>query len=131
MYSLKHYVTTRQRYLPSFVTLVVTLNVVVVPQANYWGSSPPLFSDVDFLIHPHPKVPSTRIRIFLKTHLFLSVLGSRPHGDGVFSHQKRSFSKTLSRVDLFENAVFLFSCSLRADYTREKRIVCVTPLTFV
>ena len=41
---------------------------------------------------------------------FLSILGSRPHGDGVFSHRKRSFSKTLSRVDLFENAVFLFSC---------------------
>ena len=41
---------------------------------------------------------------------FLSVLGSRPHGDGVFSHRKRSFSKTLSRVDRFENAVFLFSC---------------------
>ena len=54
--------------------------------------------------------PSTRIRIFLKTHLFLSVLGSRPHGDGVFSHRKRSFSKTLSRVDLFENAVFMLSC---------------------
>ena len=46
----------------------------------------------------------------MKTHLFLSVLGSRPHGDGVFSHRKRSFSKTLSRVDLFENAVFMLSC---------------------
>ena len=38
------------------------------------------------------------------------VLGSRPHGDGVFGHRKRSFSKALSRVDLFENAVFLLSC---------------------
>ena len=56
------------------------------------------------------QAPSTRIRIFLKTHLFLSVLGSRPHGDGVFSHRKRSFSKTLSRVDLCENAVFMLSC---------------------
>ena len=46
----------------------------------------------------------------MKTHLFLSVLGERPHGDGVFGHQKRIFSKTLSRVDLFENAVFMFSC---------------------
>ena len=27
-----------------------------------------------------------------------------------FRHQKRSFSKTLSRVDLFENAVFMLSC---------------------
>ena len=42
------------------------------------------------------EAPSTRIRIFLKTHLFLSVLGSRLHGEGVFSHQKRSCSKTLS-----------------------------------
>ena len=38
---------------------------------------------------------------------FLSVLSSRPHGNGVFGHRKRSFSKTLSRVDPFENAVFL------------------------
>ena len=43
-------------------------------------------------------------------HLFLSVLGLRPHGDGVFGHQKRSFSKTLSRVDNFENAAFMLSC---------------------
>ena len=41
---------------------------------------------------------------------FLSVLGSRPNGDGLFSHRKRSFSKTLSNVDLFENAVFMLSC---------------------
>ena len=54
--------------------------------------------------------PSTRTRIFLKTHLFLSVLGLHPHGDGVFGHRKRSFSKTLSRVDLFENAIFQLSC---------------------
>ena len=46
----------------------------------------------------------------MKTHLFLSVLGLRPHGDGVFGHRKRSFSKTLSRVDLFENTVFQLSC---------------------
>ena len=37
-------------------------------------------------------------------------MGLRPHGDGVFGHQKRSFSKTLSSVDLFENAVFMLSC---------------------
>ena len=43
-------------------------------------------------------------------HLFLSVLGLRPHGDGILGHQKRSFSKTLSRVDLFENVVFMLSC---------------------
>ena len=56
------------------------------------------------------QAPSTHIRIFLKTHLFLSVLGWRPHGDTIFGHQKRRFSKTLSRVDLSENAVFMLSC---------------------
>ena len=47
----------------------------------------------------------------LKTHLFLSVLGSRLHVNGVFVQRKRSFSKTLSqiRVNLFENAVFMLS----------------------
>ena len=39
-------------------------------------------------------------------------MGSRPHGDGVFGHPKRSFSKTLSGVDLIEIAVFTLSCGL-------------------
>ena len=52
---------------------------------------------------------STCIQIFLRTHLFCP-FWVRPHGNGVFGHQKRSFSKTLSRVDLSENAVFLLSC---------------------
>ena len=43
-------------------------------------------------------------------HLFLSALGSRLHVHGVFCRQKRNFSETLSRVDLFENAVFMLSC---------------------
>ena len=30
--------------------------------------------------------------------------------DGAFGHQKGTFFKTLSKVDLFENAVFLLSC---------------------
>ena len=49
---------------------------------------------------------------FLEMHLFyqFSVSIHRPHGDGVLGHGKRSFSKTLTRVDLFKNAVFLFSC---------------------
>ena len=34
----------------------------------------------------------------------------RPHRDGVFGLRKRSFSKALSTVDLFENAVFMLSC---------------------
>ena len=59
----------------------------------------------------HTRARSTLIGIFLKMHLFLSVFGSRQHGDGVIiGHRKRSFSKTLSTVDHFENTVFLLSC---------------------
>ena len=47
------------------------------------------------------KAPSTRIRIFLKTEVFSSVLPLRPHVNGVFGNRKRRFSKTLSRVEVF------------------------------
>ena len=56
------------------------------------------------------KAPSTRMRIFLKTEVFFSVLALRPHVNGVFRMRKRRFSKTLSRVEVFENAVFVFTC---------------------
>ena len=55
------------------------------------------------------QAPSTRIRIFLKTHFFIR-FGLASTRRRRFGHQKRSFSKTLSRVDLFENAVFVLSC---------------------
>ena len=48
-------------------------------------------------VHTHPDIVE-------------SVMGPRPLGDGIFGHRKRSCSKTLFRVDLFENAVSLFSC---------------------
>ena len=51
---------------------------------------------------------STRIRIFFENASFLSVLDSRPHGDSICGHRKRSFSKTLSRVEGFKMP---FSCS--------------------
>ena len=74
-----------------------------------------------FIIHIYLRVCliSTNSKRFSPIHTypgifenasFLSVLGKRPHGDGVFGHQKRSFSKTLSRVDLIENAIFMLSC---------------------
>ena len=56
------------------------------------------------------KAPSTRMRIFLKTEVFFSVLALRPHVNGVFGMRKRRFSKTLSRVEVFENTVFVFTC---------------------
>ena len=44
---------------------------------------------------------SARIRIFLKTEIFLSVF---------FGHRKRRILKTLSRSDVFENAGYAFTC---------------------
>ena len=37
-------------------------------------------------------------------------LRSRPHVSGEFGHQKRYFSKTLPRVESFENTIYLCSC---------------------
>ena len=54
------------------------------------------------LVHKYPDI--------FENASFLSALGYRPHGYGVVGHRKRSFSKMLSRVDLFENAAFLLSC---------------------
>ena len=45
--------------------------------------------------------------------LFFYGLAFRPHINDENGHQKRNFSKTLSKVELFENAVFLFSCGLK------------------
>ena len=52
------------------------------------------FSSLLNALRPRPHVSE----YFLKTHLFLAVLGQRPHGDSAFDHRKRSFSITLSRV---------------------------------
>ena len=54
------------------------------------------------------KVPSKRIQLFLKTEIFSSVLAFLPHVNGVFGYQKRSFSKTVPRVECFENARLWF-----------------------
>ena len=56
------------------------------------------------------KAPSTRIRFHLKTQLFLYGYGFRPHVSDENGHQKRNFWKTLSRVELFENAVYPYTC---------------------
>ena len=56
--------------------------------------------------------------LFEAPYLFLSVLGSRPHGNVFFGHRNQSFSKTLRSSNLFENSVFQFSYSLRADFTK-------------
>ena len=64
------------------------------------------------------KALSTCIRIFLKTQLFFYGVAFRPQVNDENGHQKRNFSKTLSKVELFENAVFLFSCGRKKVWKR-------------
>ena len=52
------------------------------------------------------KSPSTLIRFQTKTELISSEYGYRPHYNGENDHRKRSHSKTLSRVERFENDAF-------------------------
>ena len=52
------------------------------------------------------KAPSTLIRFQTKTELFCSGYDYRPHYDVANDHRKRSHSKTLSRVERFENDAF-------------------------
>ena len=56
-----------------------------------------------------PRQP-TRIRFGLKTEIFSFGLAFCPHVSGENDHRKRIISKTLSRVEMFENACFLFTC---------------------
>ena len=72
-----------------------------------WHSFEGNYEHVNPLRRTKNKAPSTRIQIFFKTHLFISVLESRPHGDGDYGHREQNFSKMLPRVDFLKT---LFSC---------------------
>ena len=52
------------------------------------------------------KSPSTLIRFQTKTELISSEYGYRPHYNAENDHRKWSHSKTLSRVERFENDAF-------------------------
>ena len=65
-----------------------------------------LFSEF-YSIRPHP---STRVGFCLKTDILPPGLAHRPHLSGENGHRKRIFSKTVSRVEIFENADFSFTC---------------------
>ena len=54
----------------------------------------------------------TLIRFQTKTELFCSGYGYRPHYNAENDHRKRSHSKTLSRVERFENDDFWKRCFL-------------------
>ena len=56
--------------------------------------------------------PSTLIHFQTKTELFCSRYGYRPHYNAENDHRKRSNSKTLSRVEWFENDAFWKRCFL-------------------
>ena len=58
------------------------------------------------------KAPSTLIRFQTKTELFCSGYGYRPHYNAENDQRKRSYSKTLSRVERFENDAFWKRCFL-------------------
>ena len=58
------------------------------------------------------KAPSTLIRFQTKTELFCSGYGYRPHYNAENDHRKRSHSKTLSRVERFQNDAFWKRCFL-------------------
>ena len=57
-------------------------------------------------IDPFTQAPSTLIRFQTKTGLFCSGYVYRPHYNAENDHRKRSHSKTLSRVERFENDAF-------------------------
>ena len=56
------------------------------------------------------QTPSTHSQVLWKTETFSSEYGYHPHVTGVFGHQKRRFSNTLSRVESFENGDSSYSC---------------------
>ncbi len=63
----------------------------------------PLFNELNVYLF---KAPSTLIRLQTKTELFCSRYGCRPHYNAKNDHRTRSHSKTLSRVEGFENDAF-------------------------
>ena len=57
-------------------------------------------------LRPHPHVSV----FFWKRNFLRCGYGFRPHVSDENGHRKRNFLKTLSRVEFFENAVFVFPC---------------------
>ena len=80
---------------------------------SFWKRSKTApFSFENRLVWTGPKTPSTLIRFQTKTELFCSGYGYRPHYNAENDHRRRSHSKTLSRVEQFENDAFWKRCFL-------------------
>ena len=65
-------------------------------------------------------VPSTCKFLFEKG-FFSSSLACRLHVSGKNGHRKRVFSRTLSKVEIFDDAVLLYSCGWMETEVHEKR----------
>lgn len=66
-------------------------------------------------------VPSTCKFLFEKG-FFSSSLACRLHVSGKNGHRKRVFSRTLSKVEIFDDAVLLYSCGWMETEVHEKRL---------
>ena len=75
---------------------------------------------IRILMQGEIKAPSTLIRFQTKTELFCPGYGYRPHYNAENDHRKRSHSKTLSRVERFENDARRCSVDERKRYENDK-----------
>ena len=64
----------------------------------------------DFIPDWTPDATSTLMFLFENRHYFFSSLAYCPHVSGENDAQKCIFSTMLSRVEIFENTSFLFTC---------------------
>ena len=72
--------------------------------------------DITFSLHIGTLRPRPHISVFIwKKQFFLYGYGFHPHVSYETDQWKRNFSKTLSRVELFENAIF--ACTWRQTQT--------------
>ena len=77
-------------------------------QENAWKTAGKLWS------RPH-------VSFCLKKDFFPSSLACRLHVSGKNGHRKRVFSRTLSKVEIFDDAVLLYSCGWMETEVHEKR----------
>ena len=77
-------------------------------QENAWKTAGKLWS------RPH-------VSFCLKKDFFSSSLACRLHVSGKNGHRKRLFSRTLSKVEIFDDAVLLYSCGWMETEVHEKR----------
>ena len=84
--------------------------------AKTWQTWRRMTEDITFSLHIGTLRPRPHISVFIwKKQFFLYGYGFHPHVSYETDQWKRNFSKTLSRVELFENAIF--ACTWRQTQT--------------